>query len=67
MNSRTVLSGQVGSHEVMADLFTVAGGLLVALLVVGVVLYLTIGREMEWDEADDSDNSDRVSEFGTED
>jgi len=51
----------------MADLFTVAGGLLVALLVVGAVLYLTIGREMEWDESTDSDNGDRVSEIGTED
>ena len=34
----------------MADLFTVAGGLLVAILLVGAVLYLTIGAEMGWDE-----------------
>jgi|AntDeeMinimDraft_5_1070356.scaffolds.fasta_scaffold60112_1 hypothetical protein len=51
----------------MVDLLTVAGGLLVALLLVGAVLYLTIGRDIEWDEPTDTDSGDRVSEIGVED
>jgi hypothetical protein len=51
----------------MVDLFTVAGGLLVALLLVGAVLYLTIGRDVEWDEPGDADSGDRVREIGAED
>lgn len=50
----------------MVDLFTVAGGLLVALLAVGAVLYLTVGQDMEWDEPTDETN-DGLSELGSED
>lgn len=51
----------------MVDLLTVAGGLLVALLLVGAVLYLTIGRDMEWEEGTNGDSGERLGELGSED
>lgn len=50
----------------MVGLLTVAGGLLVGLLLVGAVLSLTIGDEMEWDSPSNGDGDDPVSEISVE-
>lgn len=50
----------------MVDLITVAGGLFIGLLLVGAVMYLVLGDEMEWESTTNGDNDDPVSEAGVE-